>query len=354
MPPTRRPCLEEGLCSSTLQPSPTARISVSYKSSLTQQFQGLSPFFQLVAAVVLIHVFLAAAIAAPTLLHLGKNLFRAVYYNVDPMLLGRNEARFPAPTCPLPGTPGGFDQASLNARPLVLTYIRSDNYLPLLQQFECTFRRSNPGVELGVMTVPGELGPDTLAWLDSRDVTRIEVPPLNYPNYYNPRYGQNWLKLRAWSMTEYSSILLIDSDTVVLGSLSPLFSLPVGFAASWDQSKLLGRFNTQLSGINGGVLLLRPCPEVQQHMVSLLDNHPKLRFSHGAAEQDFLNWYFRYTGMMLPLEYNAMASDSLKGNLTIGGKAPVVVHFTQNKPFHGSVAGKPGHQFLCPASELER
>ncbi len=35
---------------------------------------------------------------------------------------------------------------------------------------------------------------------------------------------------------------------------------------------------------------MRPCPAVQQHMIDLLDKHPKLRFSYGAAEQDFLNW----------------------------------------------------------------
>ena len=202
------------------------------------------------------------------------------------------------------------------------------------------------------------------------------------------------------------------------------------------------RFNTRLKGINGGVLLLRPCPAVQQHMIELLDSHPKLRFSYGAAEQDFFNWwaplpalvdgalctggsaalpchcarqaacaappcpplrhrwhswqtwvlcgtisrlrqtrsslspaawrsssaaacpppwllchcrYYRYTGMMLPLEYNTMASDSLhaSGNLTIGGHAPVVVHFTQTKPFRGAQPGTPGHQLLCSAAQLD-
>lgn len=38
------------------------------------------------------------------------------------------------------------------------------------------------------MTVPGELGEETLAWLDSHQVTRIEVDPLNYENKYRPRF----------------------------------------------------------------------------------------------------------------------------------------------------------------------
>ena len=57
--------------------------------------------------------------------------------------------------------------------------------------------------------------------------------------------------------------------------------------------------------------------------------------------------------MMLPLQYNTMASDSLHGNLTIGGHAPVIVHFTQNKPFKGTQPGTPGHQFLCSAAQLD-
>ena len=72
-------------------------------------------------------------------------------------------------------------------RAAVLTLLRSDAYLPLLQQLECTLRRSNPGVQLGVMMVPGELGAATLAWIDRNSLTRVEVPPLYYPNPFNPK-----------------------------------------------------------------------------------------------------------------------------------------------------------------------
>jgi lipopolysaccharide biosynthesis glycosyltransferase len=49
------------------------------------------------------------------------------------------------------------------------------------------------------------------------------------------------LKLRSLSLTQYDSILLIDSDVAVVGDVTPLFSLPVEFAASWDQSRWLGK-----------------------------------------------------------------------------------------------------------------
>lgn len=50
------------------------------------------------------------------------------------------------------------------------------------------------------------------------------------------------------------------------------------------------RWRTVVDHINGGVFLLRPCAAVEAHMVHLLDAHPKLRFVHGTAEQDFFGW----------------------------------------------------------------
>lgn len=55
------------------------------------------------------------------------------------------------------------------------------------------------------------------------------------------RYGRNWLKLRPFGLTQYDAVVLVDTDVAVAGDLSPLFSLPVEFAASWDQTTVLGR-----------------------------------------------------------------------------------------------------------------
>lgn len=88
-------------------------------------------------------------------------------------------------------------------------------------------------------------------------------------------------------------------------------------------------------------------------MLALLEARPKLRFARRAAEQgglarvgsgdlaarrhqgawrspshlrprllavcaDFFGWYWRYTGALLPLQWNCMASQCLEGNLTGG------------------------------------
>lgn len=281
----------------------------------------------------------------------AKHAVRSLYYSTDPLFLGRDDSRFPSPSC----CHGADCARNRTGRVIVLTsYIGGEAYLPLLKQLECTLRRSNPGLELGVMLSKGEQhNPATLAWMDRKAITRIEVEPLFYANHYNPKYGSNFIKLRTLGLTDYDAVIFVDSDVAVVGDLSPLLSLPVEFAAVWDQPKILGRWGPHLKSINSGLLLLRPCEAVMRHMIAVLDAHPKLHFSHAGAEQDFLHWYYKYTGIVLPLEYNTMASDSLVGNRTLGGRPPVVVHFTRHKPFRGPQPGRPGHQFLCSLEEVE-
>ena len=49
------------------------------------------------------------------------------------------------------------------------------------------------------------------------------------------RNGKNWLKIRAFDLVQYDSILLLDSDVTVVRPLQELFSLPTHFAAVRDQ-----------------------------------------------------------------------------------------------------------------------
>ena len=48
--------------------------------------------------------------------------------------------------------------------------------------------------------------------------------------------------------------------------------------------------------------------------------------------------YFRFTLMMLPLEWNTMASESMDGGRTIGGIRPRIVHFTEVTKMPGNHA----------------
>lgn len=50
----------------------------------------------------------------------------------------------------------------------------------------------------------------------------------------------NWLKLRAFGLTQYDAVLLVDSNAYIGGDISPLFNLPTDFAAGWDQVRCGG------------------------------------------------------------------------------------------------------------------
>lgn len=52
--------------------------------------------------------------------------------------------------------------------------------------------------------------------------------------------SRSWLKLRAFGLTQYDAVLLVDPWQPVVGDLAPLFALPTDFAAGWDQVGGLG------------------------------------------------------------------------------------------------------------------
>jgi len=312
------------------------------KHSLT-----LLPASALVAALLLILIWITLHFGRRAL-RPGQNAFKVAFYRTDPDLIGRHGLHYPSPEC----CSASACTQPRTGRSAIITYLRDDTYMNLFRQMECTLRKSNPDVELVIMVVKGELSPSVMTEFTTLNVTVRYVQPLDFPNYYEPRYGRNWMKIRAWDLTEWDALLLIDSDVAVVGQVTELFALPTNFAGVGDQTKWLGRWKTQVTGVlNGGVLFLRPCRATASHMLQLVQEHPKLQFRHGAAEQEFFNWYFKYNAFTLPLEYNAMAGPTLEGNLTVGGRSPKIVHFTEFKPFNGD-QGLPGHEFLCTSAQL--
>lgn len=49
------------------------------------------------------------------------------------------------------------------------------------------------------------------------------------------RYELSWVKLRAWELTDFDVVLLLDADVTIMGDISALFTLPTHFAAVPDQ-----------------------------------------------------------------------------------------------------------------------
>jgi glycogenin glucosyltransferase len=65
----------------------------------------------------------------------------------------------------------------------------------------------------------------------------LEVPPVPNPN--SGVHVQSWIdvgftKLRMWQLTQYSKLVYIDADCMVVQPVDELFDLPVDFAAAPD------------------------------------------------------------------------------------------------------------------------
>lgn len=100
------------------------------------------------------------------------------------------------------------------------------------------------------------------------------------------RYSLNWIKLRAWELTEWDAVLLVDSDVTLLGDLSHLFTLPTPFAAVPDQDEISPTWwFGGLGRVQGGMLFLRPCKAVAEHMIALARSDRLLQFQYDYAEQ---------------------------------------------------------------------
>jgi hypothetical protein len=79
------------------------------------------------------------------------------------------------------------------------------------------------------------------------------------------------VKLRAFGLTQYDAVLLVDSNAFVAGDVAPLFALPTDFAAGWDQARWLrGNDTAAVRAVSGGALFLRPCAATEAHLLDLL------------------------------------------------------------------------------------
>jgi hypothetical protein len=252
--------------------------------------------------------------------------------------IGRLQSQYPAPFCT--SNPGLIKMGRI----AVLTTLRTNIYFSYVLRLHCSLSVTNPNVKLIVATVKGDISneiEDAIKQLEN--VQLVFWDELRYENKLSARFAYNWFKIRAWSMTDYDSLLMIDGDTQILGDITHLFQLPTQFAAVLDEDKT-GEIYSSLGSMQGGVILLRPCARIAEHMISLLRDHPHLRFTKNHAEQDFFDWYFRYNRFILPTTYNSIRHLLDENNNTRGGEAPVIVHYTSKKP---------NFKFQTPTDKLE-
>jgi lipopolysaccharide biosynthesis glycosyltransferase len=262
---------------------------------------------------------------------------------------GRSNKLFPTPSCCV-------DEVCIENRGknAILTTLRSENYFPLLYSLACSIRQSNPGVQLVVATVRGDLShkyEEAILRLGNF-VKLVHWKEYGFKNTSQSRYT-NWVKLRAWEMEEYDSLLMVDTETVILRDITHLFNLPTNFATTLDANRK-GNIHNSLGRMQGGVVFLRPCLPVAKHMMAILESYPALRFiesTHGAI--NYLDWYFLDSRWALPGHYNANSNFVRPKRGTIhGGDKVTILRYVNDKPFRIDEKKHPMHRFaICNESD---
>ena len=99
------------------------------------------------------------------------------------------------------------------------------------------------------------------------------------------RWGRMATKLRVWQLSQYSRVLYLDADALLIGDPSALFSLD-SFAAETGVTH---------SAFNAGVMLLRPSKETFERLLATATSQPPPRIFGSAVdctEQALLNVHF--------------------------------------------------------------
>ncbi|EKM50576.1 glycosyltransferase family 8 protein [Phanerochaete carnosa HHB-10118-sp] len=221
----------------------------------------------------------------------------------------------------------------------VVTTLYSDSYAPAVATLGHSLRLVHTSARLVLLYIPSKVSTEALCIATSSGFVAYPVeriPPPTHSHGMHEQYADQYTKLRLWSLDvlpdPITSLVYVDSDTLVLHNFDELFSLPYTFAAAPDV--WLGQRGFTLE-FNAGVLFLRPDSRLFNSMLAALEI---ARYPPGWAEQAFLNQYFATDVLRLPLAYN--------GNLVIKERTPNVwdslqgemriIHYTMIKPFLSS------------------
>lgn len=216
------------------------------------------------------------------------------------------------------------------------TLLSHPDYLAGVNKLQLSLRRAKTRWPLVVM-VTDAISLDIRRALGSlgcivRPVAPIRPPSSLQTNYATKRFDQTWTKLRAWQLTDFSRVVLLDADMLVLQNMDELFLLDLQgstiaacyacrcnpenvttYPATWRPENChytwLARSATAPETLdrylNSGLVVLQPDQGIFADIsarVAAIEDLSNFLFS----EQDLLNIFFARKWMPLPYVYNAL------------------------------------------------
>ena len=133
-----------------------------------------------------------------------------------------------------------------------------------------------------------------------------------------PRRGKQWatrvqltmMKLRAWQLTEYDALILMDTDIVLVRDVNWLMAVPGLAALPWRQNPRPTQLDffpaTQDTPlVNIGIIAVHPDERTFAGMLAAMEEYAALSCGRDfddviTLDQGFLNFYFRAALVLLP------------------------------------------------------
>lgn len=224
------------------------------------------------------------------------------------------------------GSPGGYK------REAYVTLLYDEPFINATRVLFHSLRRTRTEKEFLVL-VADLRGNETLSATSLRQlrnlgcrvkhVRLIENPWMNVSQSLIRSVLQyQFTKLRVWEQTEYTKLVYLDSDMLVLRNIDTLFN--------YSEMSAADDYGFQASAyaeFNGGLLVVEPSTAQLRKM---RESWPKMPQAT-SMEQSFMNRYFK-EWTRLPYIFNTPANVFLR-NPKMWSRAIRVIHYTFSKPW---------------------
>ncbi len=210
-----------------------------------------------------------------------------------------------------------------------ITSCTSDNYIPGVIALYNSVRLSKCNSDF-IVIIPDDLSDESKNTLNKKNIKIRVVDKIFYTGKHKDkildRYGKSntswktFTKMRIWEQTDYSKLIFLDADTVVLKNIDELFNVDELGAVMGGSAML------NYKGIESGVLVLRPNINTMNGILDALESDT---YDIIMSDQSFLNDYFLKHGTinLIPETFNRL----WKKNRNPGGAS--VFHFNSSKPW---------------------
>ena len=236
-----------------------------------------------------------------------------------------------------------------NPRKAYITICTDDKYLPGVVALNRSLRTVESEYPLIVLTTGNmsESGVQTLANESIRHLTAKNIVPSEYIRNLNikngsPNWSNTFFKLRIFGLSQFDTLVYLDSDMIVLRNIDHLFDkLHMSAVAAGHH------FNKTWNQLNSGLMVFTPSIALEKNLVDLIEGEPSADMlnGQGIGDQDIINHYFddwdRQDNLHLPETYNQFISlvpEYLRKGYLATTKDIYVVHFVGKvKPWNYTI-----------------